>query len=130
MTLPYKLYQVSIKLCNDQQTHFHPLFIGLPDWVEIEKSLSLEIAILAESGSETTVRRDNLKSVYEFIRVSQDLKADLAHCAVGEPARWCTIRIAGVDIGTLSCQEVPAYLVSGMKLQVSDAKNNRSQPSE
>lgn len=127
MTLPYYLYQVSIRLANavdrDQQTHFHPLFVGKPCWGEVHDALCLEIKILHQlDNSEATVRKDALKAVFEFLLVAKNKHTPL-EIEAGPPV---AVTVAGITIGWYTLQRVPAYLTTDT--QMSFDGNDSSQP--
>ena len=125
MTTPHVIHQVVIKLANDGETQFQPLLIGRATWEDVQEALALEIAILEKAGSDTTVRREALKQIFEFIRVARQLKPCLPATKINRACQWHDITVAGILIGKLACQEVAAYLTSAC--QVIDNEDDSSE---
>lgn len=117
MTTPHILYQVSIELDNSNETRFHPLFVGLPTWDDIEAALQLEIDIVAEiEGAVATRRCAELQVVREFLPVAQKKCPNLVPKMVGDPIVWNYVLVAGVKLGRLAIADVEAYTTSATQV--------------
>ncbi len=117
MTTPHILYQVAIDLHNSDETRFHPLFVGLPTWDDIEAALQLEIDIIDETGGNCATRRcAKLKVVQEFLPLARLKYPDLIPTSVGSSPSWKVVRVAGISLGRMAIADVEAYTTSATQV--------------